>query len=117
MTFNSLETHTDPVFTQLNILKLQDIYKLKVGLAMRQMIKQDSLATNNISLLTSTHNYSTRSAKNNNCFIPTVRTNIGKSAIKYQGPIVWNSIPSEIKSSSIPCFKKKLSTYYIDKYK
>jgi hypothetical protein len=74
---------------------------------MSQMMRENSLAANNISLISTSHNYSSRSSNNNNCFIPYVRTDIGKSSIKYQGPIVWNTIPNEIKSLSCQSFKIK----------
>ena len=36
---------------------------------------------------------------------------------KYNGPILWNSIPDEIKAiKSIPRFKKHLKAHYISKY-
>ena len=93
-----------------------DIYNLKVALALRQMIKEDSLAANQISLISSAHHHFTCSARNNNCIVPLVRTNIGKSAIKFQGPLVWNSIPLTLKDLPLPLFKKKLRSHYLDNY-
>ena len=99
-------TPSNRLFLLSQFLKLKDIYNLKVGLAMHQMLREKSLAANNISLLSNSHNYDTRSSYNKNCYIPSIRTNIGKTSIKYQGPIVWNSIPNDLKSLSPLLFKK-----------
>ena len=116
MTFNSLTTSSNPLFIELKLLKLNDIYNLKVGLAMRQMVREKSLATYDISLISTSHHYSTRSSSKYNCFIPFVRTNIGKSLIKYQGPIIWNSIPKEIKNLSHQAFKINFKNHLLNSY-
>ena len=115
MTFKPITSPSNPIFIELDLLKLKDIYQLKVGLAMRRMLREGSMA-NSSSLLINSHTHSTRSSKNNNCFIPTVRTNLGKSSINYQGPIIWNSIPKEIKSLSLYSFKKKFCSHLIKNY-
>ena len=38
MTFNSMTSHSNPLFIELNLLKLNNIFRLKVGLAMRRLI-------------------------------------------------------------------------------
>ena len=116
MTFKQITSASNPIFIELNLLKLNDIYKLKVGLAMRRMLREGSVVNNSSSLLTNSHNYSTRSSKNNNFFIPSVRTNLGKSSLSYQGPIIWNAIPNEIKLLSLYSFKNKFRAHLINNY-
>ena len=116
MTFNSITSPSNPLFIELNLLKLNDIYRLKVGLAMRRLIRENSLEINDLSLISTSHSHYTRSAKSNNFFIPSVRTNLGKSSIKFQGPIIWNTIPNEIKSLSLQSFKSKFRNHLINSY-
>ena len=116
MTFNSMTSSSNPIFIELNLLKFNDIYKLKVGLAMRRLIGENSLGNNDLSLLSNTHSYSTRSANNNNFFIPSVRTNLGKTSLKYQGPIIWNSIPNDFKSLPLQSFKTKVRNHLFSYY-
>jgi len=47
--------------------------------------------------------------------MPSVRTKIRQRSIKYQGPFVWNKLPTEIKNSpSVPTFKNELKQYMLD---
>ena len=48
--------------------------------------------------------------------IPTVNTELLKRNVVYQGPLVWNSIPADIKNKkNIFCFKKALRNYLSNK--
>ena len=111
-----MTSHSNPLFIELNLLKLNDIYRLKVGLAMRRLIGENSLEINNLSLISTSHNHYTRSAKNNNFYLPSVRTNLDKSSIKFQGPIIWNTIPNDIKSLPLQSFKNKFRNHLHSNY-
>ena len=41
MTFNSIMTPSNPLFLQANLFKFKDIYKLKVGMTMHQMLREN----------------------------------------------------------------------------
>ena len=43
------------------------------------------------------HNYNTRYASNQNYFIPSVHSNIGKKLISYKGAVIWREIKRNIK--------------------
>ena len=56
------------------------------------------------------HNYETRQLKH--FHVPPCRTNLSKMSIKYQGPIIWNEISSNVDiDCSIDTFKKRAKMY------
>ena len=55
------------------------------------------------------HNYETRQLKH---VLPPCRINLSKMSIKYQGPIIWNEISSNVDiDCSIGTFKKRAKMY------
>ena len=59
------------------------------------------------------HSYNTRSA--NNYRPHACRTNLKKITILYRGPIIWNSLSSDIRNSgSLFTFKKKMVKFLIE---
>ena len=54
-------------------------------------------------------NASLRSVSNQNFYIPKPKLGIFKESLSYSGPIIWDNIPSEIKSSSnLNAFSKNM---------
>ena len=51
------------------------------------------------------YSYNTRNASKLSYYLPKVRTNYGKFNIRFQGPMIWNSIDEDFKSSSLSLFK------------
>ena len=51
------------------------------------------------------HSYNTRHASKLSYYLPKVRTNYGKFNVRFQGPMTWNSIDEDFKSSSLSSFK------------
>ena len=92
--------HSEPLFKQNNLLKIEDIYKLQLGLLMYKHSRQ--VLPNSISKLFQRniefHNHNTRNS--NDYFMHEARTNIRKFTIKYSGPLFWNSIPEHIHNST-----------------
>ena len=62
------------------------------------------------------HSYNTRYASKLSYFLPKVRTNYGKSNICFRGPMIWNSVDEDFKSSSLSLFKLKLKEHLINVY-
>ena len=126
MTHSFYLEHTNPIFHRLSILKLNDITKLKVGITAFKLINKKNPLNyqnnylSNLVKLTATnevHTYRTRSQSNNNFYIPFARTNLGKSALQHQIPLIWNLIPSDIRNSpNISIFKSKYKHYLINQY-
>ena len=60
------------------------------------------------------HTYNTRSAANNNLFIPRGNTQLFNRTMSYSASRLWNEIPYEIRRVQTPeDFKDKLKTYLI----
>ena len=108
--------HTSPLFKNLEILKLNDIYKFKV---MEHMYK--TLVLNKYPLLKSTilqsqinHNYNTR---NNKYSIPHIRIEKCRRSLLYQGLNLWNTLPVFMTSSkSLNSFKTSCRRYLLGTY-
>ena len=116
MTGSAFDSPSAPLFLQLGFLKLNDIYRHKVGIEMRRMLAFNQLTDNSIQTIQSTHSYQTRSNTQHNLFVPRVRTNVGKSSLRYQGPVVWNEVPNNLKTKSINGFKFHFKKYLLSKY-
>ena len=109
--------HSEPLFKQNNLLKIEDIYKLQLGLLMYKLSRE--ALPNSISILfqrnIEIHNHNTRNS--NDYFMHEARTNTRKFTIKYSGPLFWNSIPEHIQNStSENQFKNKLKQRLLSTY-
>ena len=99
--------HTNPLFVESQILKIQDVYKLNIGLYMYDTF--DATIPNR------PHSYNTR---NRNELLPDrARLTITQNSINVAGPSLWNTIPEQIKASpSRNSFKYQYKTYLLSKY-
>ena len=109
-------TSSSPIFYKLNLLKLQDIYQLKVGILMLKINNNSWFGNLNYRKLSSLHQHNTRQSTSGNFYIPSISTNLGKYCSSFMGPVIWSNIPKEIKSLSVQLFKKQFSKYLINKY-
>ena len=91
--------HTTPLFHRFELLKFSDIYKYYAALYMYSN-------RNNVEFITN-HSLNTR---NRNMPIPAFcRLSLSQNSIRFQGPKIWNDLPSVIRNSkSIRLFKKNL---------
>ena len=62
------------------------------------------------------HSYNTRHASKLSYYLPKVRINYGKFNIRFQGPMIWNSIDENLKSSSLSSFKLNLQEHLTNNY-
>ena len=99
--------HTDPIFKNLGIFKFYDIHLLQLGLFMYsyQIRTLPSKFDCKFTLNRKVHSYNTR---NSHAFrLPFC--NIKQFSIFYQGPKFYNSLTTEMVTSSSPAsFKKQL---------
>ena len=66
-------------------------------------------------MVTEVQNRNTRQFNDNNVHVPRVGIEKTKSAFSYSGPIVWNSLPDDIKECTcIKDFKRKAQQYFIN---
>ena len=91
------------------------IYKYQLGIFMllchRKLLPTSVLKY--YSLNCNIHSHATRNAAN----IPKARTMLTYQSIVYQGPVVWNTIPNEIRNSkTLNLFKCKYKIYLQVKY-
>ena len=108
------DAHTGPIFKELNILSLHNIYLAQIGKIMFQY-KAGLLPTcfENIFLLRSQiHVHNTKNA--NYFSLPKCKTNIRLFSFQYQGPKFFNSLSHELQNSpNIASFKHKLKLFLL----
>ena len=99
--------HTEPIFKNLNLLKLCDIYKYSLLAYMHDKVSNDGHVAS--------HNLNTRSRFQ---LRPKFhRLSLSQHAVSYTGPTEWNKLPENLKQ--IPkrnCFKRNLKKFIIDGY-
>ena len=115
--FKTFFTHSDNLYKSMNILKLPDVYRLRVGLLMYRTIISNECPTilNNLVLTYPEHDYGTRSC--NMLIPPFPRVEAIRTNFQYQFIDVWNKIPNDIKlKPTASTFKKALFQYLINNY-
>ena len=104
---SAFDAHTEPIFRQLKILKLSDIYRSQIGKFMFSF-KKGLLpdAVSDMFLLTNqVHHYNARNF--NSFYLLPCRTNIRQFALRFQGPKLFNSFNTEIQNAdSFSQFKR-----------
>ena len=114
ITKSEYNTHTNPLFKRLRLLKLSDINRYQIGIFMCSY-------HNRIFVRHFIHNWQTHSPYNTRQTFHyrthPCRTNIKQFSILFQRPSFWNSLGSKLQNStSLECFKsqlkKKLISYY-----
>ena len=109
-------THTEPLFLVLNVLKVSNLYRYNIALFMYKL--NNSMLPDIFPMFVHNyeiHNYETRQLKQ--FHIPMCHTNLTKMFIKYQGPLIWNDISSNVVANcSIGTFKKRAKTYFAGDY-
>ena len=108
--------HTNPLFRQLKILRLEELFSYHAQLFMYKTLVQDRYPSFKRSILDNqtNHNYSTR---DNGLRLPYCRTMKCKQNLSYQATKNWNSLPPTIKDSvSLITFKKACKSYHLNKY-
>ena len=105
--------HSAPLFSDLKILDIFKISALQTAKFMFSYYHQNlpSVFSNLFITSDQVHWYNTRNAhrfRSHPC-----RTNIKRFTILFQGPKVWNTLPSSLasSSSSFPSFKRKLTEF------
>ena len=108
------DAHTDPIFKDLEILKFPEIYLFHIGKFM-YLYKKGLLPNIFDGMFTVTsdiHSYNTRNSKT--FYVFSARTNIRSFAIRFKGPIFFNSLGSKIQNSaSISLFKSRLKAFFL----
>ena len=120
ITCSKYNAHADPLFNQLNILKINDIYKLNALKFYYKYIK-DQLPKSFHGFfkpITNNHTYQTR-----NCNIPRYpvpRSVLAKSTIRFSIPELIKNMPTcitdKIATHSMQGFSQYAKKYFINQY-
>lgn len=119
MSFSAPRDHTLPLFYNLQLLTIFDIYKLEVAKFMHFVHNSKSIPDNitqNFKLLQHTHDHSTRSAQRCDYFLPRQRTQLGKKSLSFTGPQIWKEIETDLKEKPLHHFKKLYNDHLLSVY-
>ena len=104
--------NTAPLYKRLKIMKIFEIYKLRICTFV-YLYTLNALPNvfQNI-YVNNSRIYSHNTRQRNNYNIPTCKIDIKKNSVLYQGPLLYNVLNIEIKSSkSITIFKRKMKDF------
>ena len=109
LTNSKFLAHTEPLFKRLNILKMSDVHKMLLAQYIYKHGRGGSVR------VVSTHKYGTRGQFDE---YPTFqRLSLTQHSIHYYGPIAWNALPVDVRSSkTLNVFKKQLRQYILNGY-
>ena len=96
------KTELNPLYQKLKMLNLNNIYKLEI-LKFMGKYQNNSLPNcfNDFYALPSKlHSYPTRFATSDNYSMARFNKSKSQRSIRYQGPVIWNELPTEIKNSA-----------------
>ena len=103
--------HTEPIFNDLRLLNLQNISSYVSSLF---VYKSLNMIQNNWFASDDNVHHHTRLSRRNNLIIPYARTNNSRQSITYAAPLIWNSIPDDLKViNSYDRFKINLKRYLL----
>ena len=109
--------HTHPLFIRLNLIRLEDIYRIEVLKFMYKYVNKmlpESLL-NIFTHTTNIHNYETRQMQHLRCYRP--RTNLSMHSLLYNGPKFWNDIsPTSHNARTIKQFSSILRSETLQLY-
>ena len=102
MTFSNLTAHSLPLFSNLKLLKVDDLYKLSISSFVYEC--HNNLApthfTDYFTQISAMHSYDTRGAAPGDYFIVRKNTLVyGIRSICFNGAKIWNNIRPEIRDS------------------
>ena len=105
--------HTDPLFSETKLLKIENIYKLNCAQFIYKCYNTNLFNDFKSKLITQReiHNYNTRG--NSQLRLPFTKLKKCQQSFFYVGIKIWNVIPLSIKlANSIVSFKRKLITHF-----
>ena len=112
ITFSCYQAHTEELFKNLQFLNIFKIYKLQLACHMFKIRNNLTSDIYNFSVNEDFHTYQTR--HKDDIHKDFCRTKCRQDTVRFQGPKLWNSLPTEIKDvSSLNLFKKKIKQYLL----
>ena len=124
ITFNNYDCHTNALFIDNNLLKLNDVIESSYIKLMFNFTtnKLPAELCDMFQYSYSKHSHNTRNSFNQGFFIPSINTtSFGNKSLRYKTPLVWNNLinthPGLLNCSSVPVLKYKLKNHYTSSYK
>ena len=115
ITFSDFRAHSKPLFFELKILPIYDLYKYTLATYMYKILNNliPVLSHQTFARNVRTHSHNTRQ-KSNIC-PPFCRTSLRQGTICFQGPKLWNLLPDAMKSApSVHVFRRHLKKFLLD---
>ena len=110
--------HSLPIFQELKLFRLSDIFKLKLlTFVFKSTNKLTPVCFHNFSLNSSMHHYETRQSVRGEFYLARKNTvQYGVKCIQYMGAtLLWDNLPVELKNSTSKfLFKKKIKVYLLN---
>ena len=113
--FMNFTSPSSPIFSDLKILKLYDLFHLKLLLFVYESVNRisPSVFHNIFEILSDVHQHDTRQARKGDIFMTRHDTlQYGERSIRYTGAKSWNNIPFNIKQSpSVTSFRRQVKLH------
>ena len=117
---NGCLAHSPPLFHQLNLLNIFDIFQLQVAKLVYESTHKIGPSNKIIEFIRASdiHSHHTRYSANNNFYSSYVRTTrYGLRNLQIEGKKIWERVPDTIKSSiTIKSFKNRYKKHLITLY-
>ena len=108
--------HSEPLFKAQKVLKLTDIYKLQIAIIMAKFNSGMWLGNFSPVNVSRVHDHQTRYATNNNFIRPKAYNDTFKRSLSYSGPLIWSSVPEDLKRLPPNQIKLKYKEHLLQNY-
>ena len=110
-------SHTTPLFLKYKVLKLEDIVKFNVNIVMYKAFHMQLPRNLQCLFLKVKNVHSHKTRKDKKMFQKIASTNVKRMCLTIAGVKYWNELETDIKSCvSLPLFKSKLKSKYLNSY-
>jgi len=116
ITFSDPIQNVDHQYLNLSILKIDKLYKWELAKFLFNLDKHlvPQVFLNFLPKIN--HNYNTRNRVKMKFQLSNPKTEIGKSSIKFHGPLLWATLPADLKEiSGIKAFSKACKTEILER--
>ena len=107
-----------PIYRSLQVLKINDSYKLEAAKFMYQFSDKSLPASfeKYFTRTTFVHCHSTRTSQRNDYFLPHFSTSCLQRSKRFSGVKIWDSIPCKFKNLSLKMFILEYKLHLINQY-